>query len=118
MNVHDNDWLDQRLAAKDYLPDDGFTAQVMERLPQKQPASAGQLRWRILSLSVALAFGVFVLQVLPLFREINPLAARFFSPEGLAHLVALCEQPTVLYSAAAGIVLLGFATIPILNRLV
>jgi hypothetical protein len=116
MNV-DNDWLDQRLAVKDtYIPDEGFTARVMGHVPKKQPATAGRIRWRVLSISVAIAFCLFVLQIVPLLQNLNPLLTHYTSPDALNDLIMLCQSPAVLFSIAGSVILLGFAAIPLLRR--
>jgi hypothetical protein len=115
MNVDNNDWLDERLAVKAYLPDDGFTARVLERLPQTQPLAVVERR-RILAVSSALAALLFVAQTFAMLRGGGPAIGHLLSPEFASEVAALSRQPIVFAGISGGMALLGLSVVPFLRR--
>ena len=116
MQNEDRDWLDDRIAVGNYIPDDGFTARVVSRLPKVRSSAAEALRWRILFISALLAGGLLVAQMISLAHGVTYLISRDSLAGVLGQLALFLEQPRVLYGGAAGIVILGFASIPFLRR--
>jgi hypothetical protein len=109
------DWLDERLAVDRYIPDDGFTARVVSRLPERR-SMAVIVRRRILFVSVFLAVCLGAVQVVPLVLTVERFLALHSPIEAFVRLAAFAEQPFVLVCAAAGIIALSFASIPLLRR--
>ena len=112
----DQDWLDQRLASENYLPDDGFTARVVAQLPQKRKAALPVRGW-ILGGSGLLAFCLFVLQVFPLIRSLaafSPTARITIAP---AQLESFLQQPALLLGAMVCAILLTVGALSVLRRL-
>jgi hypothetical protein len=113
--MEDQDWLDRRLTADNYIPDEGFTARVMERLPVKQP-QAVVLRQRILAASAFVAACLIALQIVPLFHTFEHLAAHHPITGLFLGLATLIQQPLILVAAAAGMTFVAVASIPLLRR--
>jgi len=116
MNMQNQDWLDERIAVQNYIPDDGFTARVVSRLPQARADAVAILRSRILFLSAFLAFCLLLVQIIPLAQGLQHLASRYSPADFIGQLAALVQQPAVLYGGAGCVILLGFASIPFLRR--
>lgn len=116
MQNDERDWLDERLAAQDYLPDDGFTGRVVGLLPKMRARAAELLRWRILFISALLSTCLLAVQIMPLARGINQMFLQYSPMETVGQLSRLLQQPDVIFGGAAGIVILGFASIPLLRR--
>ena len=116
MQNEDRDWLDQRMALNNYIPDDGFTARVVGRLPKARAHAMAAPRRRILFVSAFLAFCLVLVQIVPLVRGIDQLASHFSLAWPLAHFLGLVRQPAVLLAAAGGVIVLGFASVPFLRR--
>jgi hypothetical protein len=119
MQDQKSDWLDERLAVNSYLPDEGFTAQVIGRLPETRPKVA-LLRSRILFLTMVFAFGLAtgmaIMKIGSLLQAFNRLATHGPLPEILTQIARLAQHPGVIYGGAAAIILLGFVSIPWLRR--
>jgi hypothetical protein len=113
--MEDHDWLDQRMAVDAYVPDDGFTARVIERLPAKRPRAV-VLRQRILAASVFLAVCLMALHVVPLVYNLEQFTAHHSPLEMFARVATFILQPVVQVRAAIAIVVLAFASIPLLRR--
>ena len=116
MQNKDRDWLDQRMAVQDYIPDNGFTAGVVARLPKTRSDAAGILRRRILFLSTLLAAGLLIVQMVPLAQGVGHLASRYSPMQAVEQFAILMRQPGVIYGSAGCIILLGFASIPFFRR--
>jgi hypothetical protein len=115
MHMDDKDWLDQRLEAGTYIPDDGFTARVVTRLPKRE-SRAVIVRRQILFLSTFLAVCLGAVQVIPLVRQMEALAGQY----SLGHLVdlgtAYLHQPLGLAIAAGIAIAASLALVPLLRR--
>ncbi len=72
MVMDDHDWLDQRLASGGYVPDDGFTARVLDRASAKRARSL-HLRRVILMCAAVLAGALVLVQSVALARSIQQL---------------------------------------------
>jgi hypothetical protein len=100
-DLQDKDWLDERLAASAYLPDDGFTARVVEGLPQRPRTS----------------ICLIASQSIPLFQMVVGLVAG----GSLDHLVGLIgkslHQPIFLAGCGGAMALLTLSAYPFLKRL-
>jgi hypothetical protein len=120
MDVEQNDWLDRKLAMKEqYIPDDGFTAHVIGRLPKKRTSAIAQVRRVVLGVTGVIAFALFVVLLvptIPLVRELPTALARYVSPTFWNHVSALLMQPAVMFGISAVIVALCFACLPLLRR--
>jgi hypothetical protein len=115
MKMEDHDWLDQRLAADNYLPDEGFTARVMERLPAKRTRPM-RTREGILAVAAFAAICLAAVQVVPLFQNIQQFATHHPIQEMVLGLAGFLQQPMVLAGAGLGMTLLTVASIPLLRR--
>lgn len=114
MNMDDRDWLDRRLQAGAYLPDDGFTARVLERLPA--PRRALVLRRRILAVAALVAGGLALVLVLPLVHSIQQALAGH-SLNGIAAVVATCaRQVPFQVGAVAVTIILALASLSAARR--
>jgi hypothetical protein len=117
MQNEDRDWLEDRMAMNNYIPDDGFTARVVERLPKTRSQPMASLRWRILFVSAFLAFCLIVVQIVPLVSGLDQLGWHYsFAPSLGPVLGSWVRQPTVILGGAGCVVLLAFASIPFLRR--
>jgi hypothetical protein len=112
----DHDWLDDHLAADNYLVDDGFTARVITQLPTALPHRAASLRGRILFISAVLSLGVALLLIVPLAGTVGTSFYQLSRDISTAHLVSLFRQPAVLSSVAGCILLVTVASIPFVRR--
>jgi len=99
-----------------YIPDDGFTARVVDRLPRSRAGAAEVLRWRILLVSAFLAFCLVIVQIVPLARDLDQLASAYSPGETFRHLLGLIRQPAVMLGGAVCVIVAGFASIPFLRR--
>jgi hypothetical protein len=115
MTMEDKDWLDRRLAADNYIPDEGFTARVVERLPAER-ASSFAARRCILAVAAFVAVCLAAAQVIPLFRALQQFVAHHSVAETLTGFISLTHQPFVLMGVGAGMTVLAFASIPLLRR--
>jgi hypothetical protein len=115
-DLQDKDWLDERLAASAYLPDDGFTARVVEGLPQR-PRRAFNRRTLILFVAVFTSICLIASQSIPLFQMVVGLVAG----GSLDHLVGLIgkslHQPIFLAGCGGAMALLTLSAYPFLKRL-
>jgi hypothetical protein len=115
-DLQEKDWLDQRLAATAYLPDDGFTVRVVEKLPHR-PRRAFSRRTFILFVATFAAICLVASQLIPLFQAAVGLVAE----GSLDHLVAVIgkslQQPAVLLGCGGGMALLTLGAYPLLKRL-
>ncbi len=113
--MDDQDWLEQRLAIDKYIPDDGFTAGVIDRLPapQARPMVARRL---ILVASAFTAVCLAAVLIMPLFHTIQEFTARRPVAGIFLGLTSLIQKPAFLISAAVGMTALAFASIPLLRR--
>ena len=115
MNM-DQDWLDRRLAAESYLPDDGFTSRVVDRLP-KAPHRTFSFRRRILMCSWLLAFCLFLVLFVSALQTTQHVLASLSTASVLTRFAGELRQPYVLLCAATGAALLGLGTLRFLERL-
>ena len=112
----DQDWLDSRLAAESYLPDQGFTARVVSSLPHK-PRTVVSLRVVILCGTGLLAFWLFLWQLPPVLQSVgHSLGGRYSVGINLGLLSAELQQPMVLFSLAGILLTVGVGSIPFLRR--
>jgi hypothetical protein len=116
MENQDRDWLDERLTMSNYIPDDGFTARVVSRLPESRPQKARSFRSFILLLSGLVAAVLALVQIVPVFRNLNHVALRYLTGDSLGHVASFVQQPVYLYSAAGCMGLLAIVSIPFLRR--
>jgi hypothetical protein len=116
MSNQDRDWLDERIAVSNYIPDDGFTARVVRSLPKPSAEPALSQRTMILMVSTLLAMALIVLQVGPLIQSINHFVAHTIRGESVVQIAKWIQEPAVLFSGACGLTLLGVAAIPFLRR--
>ena len=116
MPNQDRDWLDERIAVQNYIPDDGFTAGVVNRVAKTRADAAGIVRRRILFLTTFLAACLLVVQMVPLADGVSHLASRYSPLEAMKELAALLHQPGVVFGGAGCVILLGIASIPFLRR--
>jgi hypothetical protein len=116
MQNEDRDWLDERIAATNYIPDDGFTAKVVGRLPKTRSNAAELFRWRILFVTTFLALCLFAVQMVSVAQGVNQWITRDSLVKTVGQVAAFVQQPGVIYSAAGCVMLLGFASIPFLRR--
>ncbi len=115
MNMDDQDWLDRQLAADNYIPDQGFTAGVVERLVTDRANSLAARR-RILTAAAFVAFCLAAAQIMPLFRSLEHFAAHHSITEIFADVASLTHQPFFVVSIGAGMTVLALASIPLLRR--
>lgn len=119
MNDQDRDWLDDRLAAGNYIPDDGFTSKVLAELPGNARKIEAQRRW-ILAGAFAVAAGVAISMTIAdagnWALAFSRLLSGIFQAGNVAHFTALLEQPTGLLGLAAVAATLTAASIPFLRR--
>ena len=105
---------------KNYIPDDGFTARVVEQLPESRLNEVGRLRKGILVLSgvfaAGLATGLLAMQIGPFRQSVDIVFSRSAMIAAMNHLALVLEQPAVVYGVSGGLVILGFAAIPFLRR--
>ena len=115
MTMEDQDWLDRRLAVDKYIPDEGFTARVIDRLPAQQSRSL-VMRCRILAAAAFLAVCLVAVQIGPLFHSIRQLMADHSVAEIFGLVATIAQRPVFLFSVAAGMTILAVASIPLLRR--
>jgi hypothetical protein len=115
MMMEDQDWLDRRLAAGHYVPDEGFTSRVVERLPDRRTRPVMARQW-ILAATAFLAICLAAAQIVPLFRDMQQFAAHHPVANQLLAIVDFAERPFVLFGIAASLTALAFASIPFLRR--
>jgi hypothetical protein len=116
MRDQDQDWLDDHLAADNYIADDGFTARVITQLPKALPNRAASLRGRILFISAVFSLGLALLLIVPLAGTVGSSFNQLSRDISIPHLVSLFRQPAVLYGGAGCILLLTLASIPFVRR--
>lgn len=115
MTMEDQDWLDQRLAADNYIPDEGFTTRVVGGLGVERASSLAARR-RILAVAAFVAICLAAAQIVPLFRALQQFVLHHSIAETLTGLIGLTHQPFVLVGLGTGLTVLAFASIPLLRR--
>ncbi len=115
MFMDDKDWLDERLASGVYIPDDGFTGRVVNRLPKIYSREA-KLRLRILFTAALLAVCLAALQIVPLVREIEMVGGQYSLAQMMNSGLSYLQKPTFVLGVAATILVSTLASIPLLRR--
>ncbi len=115
MLMDNHDWLDERLAADSYIPDDGFTARVVRRLPARSTRAEVQRR-RILMISAFVAFCLVAVQLVPLFDSARQFLIHHSPVDLLGEMIELAQRPAVVLRAAAAMAVLALVSIPFLRR--
>jgi hypothetical protein len=120
MTDQDTDWLDDKLGVNNYIPDDGFSARVVDQLPQAWLSNAESMRRGILILcgffAAGVAVGMLAMQIGPLKQAVSVLLSRSSMMAALNHFMLMMHEPVVLYSVSGGLFILAFAAIPLLRR--
>jgi hypothetical protein len=116
MEHQDGDWLDSQLAETSYVPDDGFTASVLQNLP-KAPARPVSIRTKVMLAAGFVACCILFLLLpgaLEAARQFagNPAVTSTFSKTA----GSLLHQPIVFYSSIGAIVALLIAAVPLAKR--
>jgi len=97
MGMPNQDWLEKRLSGANYIPDDGFTARVASKLPQRVPRAVDVLRRRVLMIAISIAFALLVILLIPVIEQAN----AWFSQPAVAEKVMLVDtlahRPRLLY---------------------
>jgi hypothetical protein len=117
-----DDWLDARLQEDQYLPDQGFTARVMDRLPAS-PVLDPRRRLLFLAPFLLLACVTVWVQTLSTRPELVAFARNFRSLlrhadflQVFSTLAYLLEQPTVLFGCLGAGILAAYLGSPTLRR--
>jgi len=120
MTDQDTDWLDDKLGVNNYIPDDGFSARVVDQLPQAWLSNAESMRRGILILcgffAAGVAVGMLAMQIGPLKQAVSFLLSRSSMMAALNHFMLMMHEPVVLYSVSGGLFIVAFAAIPLLRR--
>jgi hypothetical protein len=116
MPNEEHDWLDARLSARDYIPDAGFTAAVMGRVPKRSAAAVATTRNVILLFAGLISLVLLTIQASSLAAHINRLNSIPVSGATLLHFLQLIQQPLALPILSLSLVVLTLSAMPLLRR--
>ena len=120
-----DDWLDARLQEDQYLPDDGFTARVMQRLPASSPLDERR-RLLLFTPFLVLASALFGMEglcaIIRSNHELRSLGGQLRHSASYVDvfsvLAYLLEQPTVLFGCLGVMAMAAYLGSPSLRRLI
>ena len=115
MVMDDRDWLDRRLAAGTYVPDDGFTARVVGRLSVNRAREITRRR-QILAIAAILATALILVQIIPLAHALQQLVAGQSIPGLIGAIGANMHGYLLPVSAAVAMTALALGSISLLRR--